>query len=660
MSVTRYRNQLPCAQISYQIHLHLVTDMRELVPQTATISSAPPELARPMTTETSENFRNDGALVNALTGLGVPAKDKTTATKVGFNALLTEADLESLYTSGIPRRYVDAIGDEILRHRPTISLGGDAASDNADMLTAFENFLRSTQFHFSLSAVIKLQRLYGGAGLVLLIDDGGQPGDPVELNRIRAIRGYIPLSRHELIPEDVSITDYSRPSHYRITTSQRITPDQTSGYVNLRVHHTRVARFDGLYLPWNLRSRNTGWGQSVLQLIWESFKRYETAMSGLESMTSDSDVFVHKIPGLFNRIAAGNEADLRKRLEANNLSRSVYGGMVVDTEEEIAFINRALSNIATATDPFIKDLQASTGWPASILMGDSPGGLGKEGRFEERVWASLVEQWQETYCRTPITEIFTYILASREGPTRGRIPESWAVDFPSTFTQTEKEEAELHQLKAASDIQYIQMGVLNALEVREARFGGTEYSLDTKLNEAVTQQIIATTDAQFQSQMAGYDAQMQALQQQPALPEGGPAAPTEEEPAAEGGILPPAEGGRGDALYADAEGLRIRITHRQDNVVAGPLVGPDGQRIDTSEAAPLLLIGPHRTRVRRLYRARFALDGALTEGPYTTGFNSMRAAKAAVQRFFPGQNVAGLAPVPEAEADAFRAYNEGY
>lgn len=613
-----------------------------------------------MTTETSENFRNDGALVNALTGLGVPAKDKTTATKVGFNALLTEAELESLYTSGIPRRYVDAIGDEILRHRPTISLGGDAAVDNADMLTAFEQFLQSTQFHFALSEVIKLQRLYGGAGLVLLIDDGGQPEDPVELNRIRAIRGYIPLSRHELIPEDVSITDYSRPSHYRITTSQRITPDQTSGYVNLRVHHTRVARFDGLYLPWNLRSRNTGWGQSVLQLIWESFKRYETAMSGLESMTSDSDVFVHKIPGLFNRIAAGNEADLRKRLEANNLSRSVYGGMVVDTEEEIAFINRALSNIATATDPFIKDLQAATGWPASILMGDSPGGLGKEGRFEERVWASLVEQWQETYCRTPITEVFTYILASREGPTRGRIPESWAVDFPSIFTQTEKEEAELHQLKAASDIQYIQMGVLNALEVREARFGGTEYSLDTKLNEAVTQQIIATTDAQFQSQMAGYDAQMQALQQQeqPALTEGEPAAPATpqgEAPADTEAIIP-----RGDSIYADSEGLRILVTHRQDNVVAGPLVGPDGQRIDTSEAAPLLLIGPHRTRARRLYRARFALDGALTEGPYTTGFNSMRAAKAAVQRFFPGQNVAGLAPVPEAEADAFRAYNEGY
>lgn len=605
-----------------------------------------------MATQTSEDYRNDGALINTLTGLGVAKKDKTVATKVRFNTLLTEAELESLYTSGVPRRYVDAISDEILRHVPTIALGGDAANDSAAMLTSFNQYLQTTQFHFALSEVIKLQRLYGGAGLVLLIDDGGQPEDPVEGKRIRGVRGYIPLSRHELIPEDFSITDYSRPSHYRITTSQRITPEQTSGYVNLRVHSSRVARFDGLYLPWNLRSRNTGWGQSVLQLIWESFKRYETAMSGLEAMTSDADLFVHKIPGLFNRIASGNESDLRKRLEANSLSRSVYGGMVVDTEEELNFLNRALSNIATATDPFVKDLQASTGWPASILMGDSPGGLGKEGRFEERMWASLVEQWQEVYCRTPITEVFNYILASREGPTRGRVPESWSVQFPSVFTQTDKEKAELKQLTAASDIQYLQYGVLNALEVRESRFGGTDYSSDTKLNEVITEQLAVSGDAQFQSQMAGYQAQQQAAQppeavaEQPAAPEGG-----------EEAILPP---NRGDTHFDSAEGLRIRITHRVDDVVAGPLVGSDGQRIDSSSAAPLLIIGPHRTRARKLYRARFSLDSAITDGPYTTGFNALRAARAAVQKLFPGQNVVGLSPVPDTEADAFRAYNEGY
>lgn len=582
--------------------------------------------------------------------MGVPSRDKTTSTSVAAKSFLSESELESLYSHGIPRRYVDAISDEILRHRTTISLGGDATPNANDLISTFEEYLKATQFHQALSEVVKLQRLYGGAGLVLLIDDGLDPEEPVELDRIRAVRGYVPLSRHELIPEDFTITDYSKPSHYRITTSQRITPDQQGSYVNVRIHSSRIARFDGLYLPWNVRVRNTGWGQSVLQLIWEAYKRYESAMAGLETMTSDADLFVHKIPGLFQRIASGNESDLRKRLEANSLSRSVYGGMVVDVEEDLQFLNRALANIASATDPFVKDLQAATGWPASILMGDSPGGLGKEGRFEERVWASLVEQWQEVYCRTPITEIFQYILVSREGPTRGRAPESWAVEFPSVFTETDAERAALRLQVAQVDAQYINLGVLNALEVREARFGGTEYSIETTLNEAVTEQLIATADASFQSQMLGYEAQQQAA-----------LAPSPEPGAEEQAAPPPDPDTKTDSFDTyEAQGLRIRVTHTGADAKLGYLVGPDGQRTDASASAPQMVFGPNRTKAYKLYRARFVSDGALIDGPYATGFASMRAARRAVSTFFPRQTVAGLSPVPEGELEALRAGWETY
>ena len=602
--------------------------------------------------------RNDGALVNVLTVMGTPTKDKTVNTVVGARTFLTESELEALYTHGIPRRYVDAISDEILRHRTTIKLGGDDPAAN-DLISSLEEYLKDTQFHHALAEVVKLQRLYGGAGLVLLIDDGLSPEEPVDVARIRAVRGYVALSRHALIPEDFTITDYSKPTHYRITTSQRLTPDQEGSYVNVRIHSSRVARFDGLYLPWNVRVRNTGWGQSVLQLIWESFKRYESAMAGLESMTTDADLFVHKIPGLFNRIASGNESDLRKRLEANNLSRSVYGGMVVDVEEDLQFLNRALANIASATDPFVKDLQAATGWPASILMGDSPGGLGKEGRFEERVWASLVEQWQEVYLRTPITEIFQYILASREGPTRGRPPQNWAVEFPSVFTETDTERAALRLQVAQIDAQYINLGVLNTLEVREARFGGTEYSIETTLDEQISEQMEAKAEAEYQTQMMGMEAQAQAMMNPPGL--GGQESPQSGTTGAEQPVLPSGPP-RTDAfdLYA-AHGLRIRVTHSEGDIRAGHLVGPDGQRTDSSAAAPLMVFGPHRTKAYKLYRARFdGADGVLVDGPYVTGFASMRAAKQGLVALFPRQNVAGLSPVQEGELEALRVGWEQY
>lgn len=593
--------------------------------------------------------------------MGLATKDKTVATTVGAKPILTQSELEALYVHGVPRRYVDAISDEILRHRTTIKLGGDEEADANDLISSFEEYLKATQFHHAFAEVVKLQRLYGGAGLVLLIDDGLRPEEPVDAARIRAVRGYVPLSRHELIPEDFTIIDYSRPTHYRVTTSQRVTDDQTSAYVNVRIHASRVARFDGLYLPWNLRARNTGWGLPVLQLVWEAFKRYETALSGLESMTSDSDLFVHKIPGLFNRIASGNEADLRKRLEANNLSRSVYGGMVVDVEEELQFLNRALSNIATATDPFVKDLQAATGWPASILMGDSPGGLGKEGRFEERVWASLVEQWQELYCRTAVTEVFTYILASREGPTRGRPPQKWSVEFPSVFTETDKEKAELRAQMASVDSQYVNMGVLNPIEIREARFGSAEYSIETTLDEEFSEQMRVKAESDFQMQMMNMEAQAQALQNpQPMGAEGAPgeeAAPGQETGAP---VMPDQQFAFDSLDFYQAHGYRIQVSATKDGVRIGALVAPDGQRIDSSSNAPMFLIGPQRAHGRKLHRARFDYQGELVEGPYTIGFRTPQAAKRAVALFYPRQNVAGLSPVPEGEAEALRAGWEQY
>jgi phage-related protein (TIGR01555 family) len=594
--------------------------------------------------------------------MGVPTKDKSVATAVGSKAFLSESELEALYGHGVPRRYVDAIADEILRHQCTITIGGDDDPNANDTISALEEHLKVTQFHHALSEVVKLQRLYGGAGLVLLIDDGLPEEEPVDPAKIRAVRGYVPLSRHALIPEDFSITDYSKPSHYRITTSQRLTPEQEGSYVNVRIHSTRIARFDGLYLPWNVRVRNTGWGQSVLQLIWEAYKRYESALAGLENMTSDADLFVHKIPGLFQRIASGNESDLRKRLEANSLSRSVYGGMVVDTEEDLQFLNRALANIANATDPFVKDLQAATGWPASILMGDSPGGLGKEGRFEERVWASLVEQWQEVYCRTAITEIFGYILASREGPTRGRPPASWSVHFPSVFTQTDEEKAALRLQIAQVDAQYIQLGVLNPLEVREARFGGTEYSIETTLNEAVTEQLVATTDAGFQSQMLDFQAQQDAAlnpqPEQPALPPGQDTEAPEDEAQPEEDTQPkrPTKTDKFDSY--GVQGLRIRVSHESNGLKAGYLVDLNGQRSDASAEAPLMIFGPHRTRAYKVYRAHLSPEAGQRSDAYVTGCASQRSARTALATFFPRQTVTELSPVPEGEVQALRAGSE--
>ena len=305
--------------------------------------------------ETSDSFRNDaaarldGALVNALTGLGT-SKAKIEHTKVGLAPSLGQTEIEALYEHGLTRRIVDCVADEATRELVTIKLGAEINVPENEILTPFEEYLKQTYFHHALSEVVKYQRLYGGGGLLLLCDDGLEPEDPVDESKLRSVVECIPLSRYELIPEDVTITDYSRPEFYRITTSQRLTDQQTASYTNLRVHRSRVARFDGLWLPWHIRSRNNGWGQSVITSIYYALRKYWTAQDGLVEIAQDADLFVHKIPGLFQRVAAGNESDLKKRLEANSLSRSVYGGLAIDTEEDVSYLNRSLAGLKDALD----------------------------------------------------------------------------------------------------------------------------------------------------------------------------------------------------------------------------------------------------------------------------------------------------------------------
>ena len=644
-------------------------------------------------------YRADGALVNVFTGMGVPGKDRSTATSLATRFLLTEADLELLYLVGIPRRFVDAIPEEIFRHLPTIKIGGDESSTTQKQITEFEESLKALKAHAAIAEAIQLQRLYGGAVIVPLLDDGTQDyTEPLDVKRIRSVEGFAVLSRHEAVPHDFNILDYSKPTHYRISTSQKLTNDQTETTVDLTLHHSRVIRFDGIYLPWRMRSRNTGWGMSCLQLIWDAYKRYESSMSGLEDMIQDSDLFVHKMPGLFKRLAGGGggEEAMRRRLEANVMARSNYGGMAIDTEEEVAFLSRALSNLAQATQPFVEELQAATGWPASILMGNSPGGLGKEGRFEERVWASIVEKWQEVYCRNPITELFTLLLHAKTGAFKGRPPEKWEVHFPSVFTETDEEKAAKQAQFANVDSTYINAGVLDRLEVRNSRFGGNDFGTEILLDKKVSKMMKEQQQMQHDTTLVGMQAQQDAAMgmggpapqagaidsqsQQGMPPEGGTdqAAQNpedEQDQQAESDLLDEIDRNNAadDALNVpdpepdpksktkrrtikdsiDIQGIRILLTHEKDDIKAGYPVDWDGQKFDSSSTS-YVVVGPSKTSTT-IYKTLFKADSSVIDGPYVVGFNTISLAARGVAKLYPSYQIAGLQAVSDSRLQLLRS-----
>ena len=577
------------------------------------------------------DIRNDGVLVNAITGLGTK-KDKSEYFALRSPKQLSEAELEALYYDPLCRRVIDIYAEAAVTEQPTIKLG-EETEDYDGILKSFENYLEEIDFYAYIEEALKLQRIYGGAALFLVLDDGLEPSEPVVPERVRGIADLVPLSRREIVPHDYNYLNYRKPELYRISTSKAVTTENDLNY--LLVHNSRVLRLDGLYLPWRQRLLNEGWGQSYLQPFYEVWKRYRGATDGMATMLNEMDLFVHKIPGLASKVTAGNEKALKTRLEANALARSLYGGMALDTEEEVSFASRSLGGAQEIFDRLTDDLVAAADMPKTLLFGTSPaGGLSESGKYEDKSWAASVERFQTHSLRQPLNQFFQLVMAMPEGPTQGQVPEEWSVYFPPYYSESDSDKAELRSKVANTDKLYVEMGVLTAIEVRKARFSGTEYSIETALQEEEEERLLLKAQLEQESLIQGYVGQQAALEQS-MQPQPEEAPPQQQEVTDEDDII-------------RMSGLSIIAGKSNGSFRVGYVTHIDGQRND---AESLLLIG-NRFNDKKVYRGHFTReDGTMESGPLLLGFYSSRSAKKALQNYATDKEVSGVTLLQDADIE---------
>ena len=586
------------------------------------------------------DVRNDGALVNAITGLGTK-RDKSEYFAVRKARLLSESELEALYYDPLCRRVIDIYAEAAVTKQPTIKLG-ETTEGLEDTIKAFENYLEELDFYSYVEETLKLQRIYGGAALFLVLDDGLEPSEPVVPERVRGIADLVPLSRREIVPNDFNYLNYRKPELYRISTSKAVTTENDLQY--LLVHNSRVLRFDGLFLPWKQRLTNEGWGQSYLQPFFEVWKRYRGATDGMATMLNEMDLFVHKIPGLASKVTSGNEKALKTRLEANALARSLYGGMALDIEEEVSFASRSLGGAQDIFDRLTDDLVAAADMPKTLLFGTSPaGGLSEAGKYEDTSWAASVERYQTHSLRQSLNQFFQLILTMPGGPTQGQPPEEWSVHFPPYYSESDEQKAELRAKVASTDKLYVDMGALTPAEVRQARFGGTEYTIETALLEEEEERLQLKAQLEQESMVQGYYGQQAALEQSLAPPE----EQVEQAPQGSESILPEQEVTDSDDII-HMNGLPLVAGKSNGSYRVGHLTFIDGQRNDAEQE---VIIG-NRFNDRKIYRGHYIKeDGTMESGPLLLGFYSSRSAKKALQNYSSDKQVGGLVQLLDADIE---------
>lgn len=429
-------------------------------------------------------IRNDG-LANVFTGMGLQGRDKSQATTAQPLIFLTQDELESLYGEWIPRRVVDIVADQATRKGFRILFGGDGAK--AEEVVGMEQVIEDLMIleHFNLAS--KNERLYGGAVILLYINDGRSAEEPVDKSRIVEVEGMEVLDRYQIAPiiSEDSLYDYAKATHYQIISGDLIQQPSLQ-----KIHKDRILRFDGMWLPYRIRQRNYGWGLSSIQPIYDSFRHYWTGVHSSATLLGEFDIFVHKIRNLSQMLANGKETDVRNRLILNDMSKSVYRGFAIDAEkEELQFISRQFTGIDGVLEKLRIDIIGASQIPHTILFGESPSGIGATGRSEERDFAKLLGDYQASHFRRPLKKLMEYILMSQRGPTNGRTPDSWRVKFNDLFELNEREKADVRARVAAVDGRYIQLGVLHPKEVADARYGGSEWSMETTLDPSLPREL---------------------------------------------------------------------------------------------------------------------------------------------------------------------------
>ena len=483
--------------------------------------------------------------MNTVTGQGVFGRDKTRHDFFSRPRNFTQIQLEDLYRGdALAARIVDVLPNDMIRawfeiNISTMFEGPDDDPDNVDPEEAnlasagLQQRLRDLDAKAKLKRGLRWDRLYGGALVVMVIDDGREMSEPVDTANIKGIPALRVLHRFQVtegpMETDPASEHFGSPAFYTISFTS--TADETAQVI----HADRVLRFQDVDIPDDARSRQADhFGDSVFIRAWEALSDFQMAYRAVANLMSDFAQAVWGIPNLHEMLIAKKEELIQRRIGLQDFVRSTANAVLIDSELGETFTRTAtpVGGLAELLDRLGIRLSAATGMPITLLLGIGPKGFATDDASGQANWDDAVASKQDDNLRSQLRRLLRYLMLEQGSATKGREPATWAIEFNPLTQQTSEQRATMEKTVAEKDAIYIDVGVLKPSEVRSSRFTSDGFSMDTQLSQELT-------DAMIEKE----------LRPPPTPPPPmmimGAAAPPGQPPAVgiEGGALPDDEGG---------------------------------------------------------------------------------------------------------------------
>jgi len=360
-----------------------------------------------------------------------------------------EVELNAMYrTDWLCGKVVDIIPDDMTREWREFT--GEIEPDVVNQLVEEEERL---QLSFNFNLAHKWARLYGTAFIVMSIDDGQTPDMPLDISKVKegGLRHIKAVDRHRISNADVVPNsdplskNYGMPEFYRF--------NETS----IKIHHSRVLRFDGIRLPYDEFRNNNYYSDSVLSRLYDAVTNFNTTTNGSASMVYETNVDIMKVKGLMNYLQTPEgESLIRKRFAMASTLKSFNNMMLLDNEEEYQSKNNTFAGLPDLLDRFALFLSAASDIPATRLLGSSASGLNATGEGDLKNYYDTIRSAQKQEYK-PLLDYFDNIMAMGMG-----LPEDSDLkySFKSLFQMTPKETADLQLVNAQRDQIYLDRGVI--------------------------------------------------------------------------------------------------------------------------------------------------------------------------------------------------------
>ena len=442
--------------------------------------------------------RLDGWM-NVLVGLGDATRDKQESAEHVPGVPLDPQQLDALYRDDdTAARICDTVPNEMLRKGfgITIQPGEDnkemaaaAQETEAAILTAAEELDVITTFIEAMT----WGRLFGGGAIFVGADDGAADMSlPLNEENIKTIKSLAVLYKRYLTVQewygDPMEKLFGKPKIYNMQPSV----NSPEGIEQVFVHHTRLIVFLGTRPTIEQRIELQGWSDSVLDRVDTVLRDYNMGWKAVTHLLQDASQAVFKIKNLIQQIAANNTSAILTRLRLVDMNRSIARAIAIDADGE-TFERQPYNfgGVHEILDKLMLRMASAARMPVTILMGQSPAGMDATGDSDTRWFYDTIASDRQTELTPKLRHLLKIVMLAKDGPTGGKLPENWAIQYPSLWEPTPKEESEVRKNTAEQDKTYIETGVATAEEIALSRFKPSGWSMETTIDLELRKEIQA-------------------------------------------------------------------------------------------------------------------------------------------------------------------------